>query len=383
MGERGSLVDTPLTGRSGSLRIDFVAGTLGRGGAERQLRYIMRGLRARGHSVRVLSLTRGEYWESVLRDERFAVEWVGASASRLARLAAVTRSAARNRTDVLHSLHFFANVYAGIAARLLGRRGLGSIRSSGTRDLADTGRLGGFLCLHTPHRIAANSTRAIESLGGKRGPGDRFFLLPNVVDTEKFAPRGRRRRERFTLLFVGRLEAVKRPDRFLEVAAGVEARAGTGVRVLIAGDGPLGDEARRRASDLGLRPGTAEFLGAVDDMAEVYAQADALVVTSQTEGSPNAVLEAMACGLPVVAPRVGGIPELVEDGETGLLLAERAGTPAYVEAVGRLLADEALCLRIGSAARRSVEAGRSLHALPRYLAELYEVPGRAAPELAS
>src|SRR5206468_4261129 len=92
----------------------------------------------------------------------------------------------------------------------------------------------------------------------------------------------------------------------------------------------------------GLLPSRLGGRGAVSNMLPVYREADALVLTSDYEGTPNVVLEAMACGLPVIATRVGDVPEIVRHGETGFLV-EPSDTEAIAERLVDMLRDRALC----------------------------------------
>jgi glycosyltransferase involved in cell wall biosynthesis len=109
----------------------------------------------------------------------------------------------------------------------------------------------------------------------------------------------------------------------------------------------------------------------VPDVERLYRQVDLYVHLSDWEGMPNTVLEAMACGLPVIASRVGGIPELVQDLRTGLLL--EPGDEAGLLAASRgLLQDEALRTGMGADARAFVEEHHALKTLPGILAQFYE-----------
>jgi glycosyltransferase involved in cell wall biosynthesis len=116
---------------------------------------------------------------------------------------------------------------------------------------------------------------------------------------------------------------------------------------LIAGSGPDADKLMTRATETGAR---VRFLGRRDDMPGVLAAADVLCLTSDAEAAPFAVLEAMASGLPVVATNVGSIPELVVDGETGLLVEPGAAAPVAAALI-ELMADPARLRKMGVAGR--------------------------------
>ena len=122
------------------------------------------------------------------------------------------------------------------------------------------------------------------------------------------------RRERPLIVSVGRLKA---PKDFLTLVRALAKLRADSFEALIVGEGP--DRARTRAGDRVARPGRSGcgWLGERRDVPELLATADVFVLSSSSEGMPVSVLEAMAAGLPVVASRVGGVPELVVDGETG------------------------------------------------------------------
>ena len=149
------------------------------------------------------------------------------------------------------------------------------------------------------------------------------------------------------------------PEKGLDVLVGAIAsiaRGGTDIQLVIVGSGALEDSLRRNVQQLGLE-GRVFFEGAVgqDDMASYYANADVFCLPSFAEGVPVVLMEAMATGRPVVATRITGIPELVEDGVSGLLVAP-GSLEQLVGALERLAASRELRGRMGLAGRQKVEA---------------------------
>lgn len=139
---------------------------------------------------------------------------------------------------------------------------------------------------------------------------------------------------------------------------------------LVVGSGLLEAELKQQAAQLELLPDTVEFRDAVPDMMEIYRTADILVLSSDLEGTPNVVLEAMACGLPVVAMRVGGLPEVVRHGETGFLVAPE-GEDELLRSVLTLVSDRDLRRTMGGRARENILASASFLRLPAILSDLY------------
>src|SRR5205823_12324570 len=128
-------------------------------------------------------------------------------------------------------------------------------------------------------------------------------------------------------------------------AAALVVRQRPAFRLRIAGDGPCLPALRGLAKQLGLDDQVA-FLGEVRDVAGLLATARLFVLPSLTEGISLTLLEAMSCGLPVVATRVGGNPEVIVDGQTGLLVPP-GDPPALAAAILQLLGDETRCRNLG------------------------------------
>lgn len=160
------------------------------------------------------------------------------------------------------------------------------------------------------------------------------------------------------LLFVGRLDPIKGIDLLLESAAQLRRPA----QVIVVGGDPTrpgGDpeitRLRARADELGIAD-RVRFPGAIaqDDLPTYYRAAEALVVTSRYESFGLVAVEALACGTPVIASRVGGLPSIVREGENGLLASWRSPS-AFAARIDELLADDALRARLRAQARHSVE----------------------------
>lgn len=353
----------------------LLAGTLEHGGAERQLYYILRALRQAGAAPRLLSLDRGEFWEDKIRGLGVPVTFVGDQSSRMQRLVRVFREVRKSRADFLQCQHFFANAYVGLTARVCRLKSIGAMRSNGLSEFNESGRFGGWLNLHTPATIAANSRLAIQHAIDRGVPASRLHFLPNVVDTESFQPTEHSLESSLILIAVGRLVRSKRLDRFITVLGRLRGEFGLDVKGMIVGPGcrneDLRPELEGQARSLGLPPGTLAFYGAVSDMRAVYHAASVCVLTSDYEGTPNVLLEAMASGLPVVATRVGGIPGIVRHAQTGFLF-EPEDLEGMIAGLVELARNTELRNRMGRRARAYVEANHSLHRLPVYLSSLYE-----------
>jgi len=294
----------------------------------------------------------------------------------LVRLLRIVREVRRAGAGLVQCQHFYTNVYGSTTARILRIREIGAVRNNVFSEIAGVGRIQGALNLRMPRMLAANSRAAIAALGKLGVRAARMFFLPNVVDTEKFTSGVRVTREGggpIRLLAVGRLAEQKRFDRFIDLLARIRERPELAVKGIIAGSGRRGCDLRprleQRAEKLGLSPEHLEFTGAVSEMETMYRQADILVSTSDHEGTPNVILEAMASGLPVVATNVGGVPEIVLHGRTGYLVGT-GELDKMADWVIKLMIDREHRSVLGRQARAYIESTHSLTRLPAYLADL-------------
>jgi glycosyltransferase involved in cell wall biosynthesis len=357
------------------LKLCFLAGTLEHGGAERQLFYILQALYALGASVRVLSLDQGEFWEKRIHALGVPVTCVGAQRSKWKRLFRVLKELRKDTPDILQSQHFYVNAYVSLVAKVVRATGIGALRNNGHSEMLDSGRLGGWLNMHLPGLIAANSRSAIEYALGQGIPASRLYFLPNVVDAERFKPAATASDTPVTLLAVGRIVKQKRFDRFVSLIARLRDLR-LDVRGVIVGPSGRNEDLRAeletQARSLGLFPELLRFQDSVSDMRPVYHASNLCVLTSDFEGTPNVLLEAMASGLPVLGTRVGGVPEIVRHGHTGFLL-EPADLDGLTAIAAELVKSIQLRREIGTRARLFVEQNHALQRLPSFLSRLYEV----------
>ncbi|MGI8330305.1 glycosyltransferase [Actinomadura scrupuli] len=165
--------------------------------------------------------------------------------------------------------------------------------------------------------------------------------------------------------YVGRVTGIKRPDRLVEVVRAVH-RELPAARFVVCGEGDLLGQVAEAAGRL---DDALHLLGWRADVETVYAAADLVLLTSDNEGMPVSLIEAGLAGLPAVATRVGGVPEVVQDGVTGLLTAPRSAELA--DRVTRLLRDEPLRLRMGRDARTRTTERFGADRLVRDMHELY------------
>lgn len=212
----------------------------------------------------------------------------------------------------------------------------------------------------------ANARHITKSFGV---PRDHIRVIPCGVDTDQFRSQGERPKLPH-IVCVARLKPVKNLGLLLEACAILKARK-VSFRCVVVGDGPCRIELEAMRAQLGLE-NAVEFVGAAEqsEVLKWWRRATVGVLTSESEGMPVCLMEAAACGVPVVATAVGGVPEIVRDGVTGLLTQPGDGL-AIAGALERLLREPENAARMGAAARRRAEEHFSVRRQVDQLSEVW------------
>jgi glycosyltransferase involved in cell wall biosynthesis len=252
----------------------------------------------------------------------------------------------------LHCTDFYTNIFglaggflAGVPFRIGSRRDLNPGRGPAMR-------LAQRIAYVFAHAIVANSNAARGALRDEYVPERKIRVIANGVDLAQARPRCVRSRVS-RIVVVANLRPEKAHDVLIDAAPTLLARHAH-LRFVVVGDGPLRPALEARVADRGVA-GAFEFLGHRDDVSEQLQASDLFVLPSRSEASPNALIEAMAAGLPVVACAVGGNLELVEEGRTGYLVPPD-DAPALARAVDALVCDAEAAHAMGGAGRAFVQA---------------------------
>jgi glycosyltransferase involved in cell wall biosynthesis len=302
---------------------------------------------------------------AVIVPPRWVLSTLGSAGGRLVVFALV---ALRDRPDIVGGFHLLFNgLAAAIVAPLAGARSM-YFCVGGPAEVLDGGILAEnrlFNALQTPDAaIEGLLVRALRSFDfiitmgrgardfiGARVPGADLHVIPGGLDLGLYRPSDRP--PSTDIIFVGRLAPIKRLPLLLEAVAAVRARLGT-VSLTIVGDGPLRASLEDAARTLGLDE-CVTFAGHRADVRDVLSRARVFALTSQSEGVSLSLMEALACGVPAVVPRVGDLDDVLADGVNGFLVDDQ--TPqGFADRLVDLLSDERLRERFADAARRSAEA---------------------------
>lgn len=360
------------------LRIVLALESSGPGGAENVVLRLARALREQGDQPIVATLQPG--WMTERAEALGVPVWIepqrpGIDMAWVVRLA---RRLRRERVDVLHSHEFAMNSFGSAAALLARIPAVSTIH--GRLWVADRPRRA--LAYRVLRRLGVPVVAVSEDLAGflvtgLKLPRERLEVVHNGIPLPpEVLPADRARRRAAAraalgipadlalVVAVGNLYPVKDHATLVRALARMPA-----ARVAIAGRGDEEQPLRQLSAELGVAD-RLHLLGLRDDVESVFASADVFVQPSRSEGLPLAVLEAMASGLPVVASRVGGIPEAIVDGETGFLVPP--GDPAALaSALSRVLEAGDRGAALGAAGRERAAAEFSVERMTDRYRQLY------------
>jgi L-malate glycosyltransferase len=338
------------------VRIGFVMTSCAAGGTERQMIELLRRLNPARWEVHVAVLqARGEWFGRMSEAAASVTEFPFPSfrhPEAMRQAFALMRWYRAHGITVVHTWDLHTNIFAlapaaaaGVAVRIANRREISPDRTRGQLVLQRA-------AYQFAHRVVANCRAAAERLRRERVPARRIAIVPNGVDSSAFAAaRPRPLRPLRRVAVVANLQPQKGHEVLIDAAPEVLRHFPDATFDIVGGGAELAPLMARAKAQ-----GVAEaftFTGYEPDVPQRLKDADIFVLPSHTEALPNAVLEAMSAGLPIVASAVGGVTELVDDGRTGLLVAPR-DSRTLAQAICRVMADSALGASLGAAAADTV-----------------------------
>lgn len=363
------------------LNITHCVETLHRGGLEHVVLDLVQGQLAQGHRCQVVCLFEGGLlaarFESIGARVHVCHKRAGPDLAAARRLRRFVRT---HQTDVLHTHNRTAHYYAVLAT--LGARprtvvntshGMGASRSKDRREQFFS------FCASRTDSLVAVSEMVRQHMRERGLPNDKLEVVYNGIEAGQYpgASAQARLRLRTELGFaedvrllgsVGRLNRLKDPATLIRAFAHLHASQADTALVMI-GDGSLRCGLEEQVAELGLG-GSVRFLGDREDVPELLAGMDLYAMSSLSEGFSIALLEACASNLPVVATRVGGNPEIINDGINGLLVP--ASDPvALAQAMQAVLDDPERARSLGAAGRNWVVEHATLDAMTARYTEIY------------
>jgi glycosyltransferase involved in cell wall biosynthesis len=358
-----------------SCRFLYLIGQLRPGGSERQLYYLLKSMDRAAYEPEVVVWNFKETDPYVGRIRALGVPVHALPVtSRAAKLKQFRRLVKQIRPEVIHSFSTHTNFAAFWAALGTNAVAIGGVRSDFDWAKQEAGPVLGRLSGRWPRNQIFNSSAAAVTVTRSKSPftPSGCLVVRNGIDLETFrslplAPNGKAQ-----ILGLGSLFPVKRWDRLTSAAVALQAR-GYDFLIRIVGDGPMRTSLTQRVEQLGLA-NSVQFVGHANDVSAMLAEATFLVHTSDNEGCPNAVMEAMASGRAVIATNVGDVSQLVEDGKTGFVVP-CDDEAILVERMSMLILNRELCRSMGIAGRAKAEREYGLSQLVLDTLNAYQVLG--------
>lgn len=347
--------------------IVYLVGQLRSGGLERQLYYLLKTMDRQRYkpAVFVWNYNETDCYVTQLRALDVPVWSFTHPLSAHQKLREFRRFVKKVKPEVVHSYSFYTNFAAHWGACWTGAVAVGSIRSSFHADKLEAGPYLGRLSARWPATQICNSRQAADAARATTSPfvPRSLHIVRNGIDAMQFSTARGTTSEEPLLIGVGSLIGIKRWDRLIATAVKLK-RDHYRFRLRIVGDGPQLTHLRqlagsREMEDIVMLPGQ------LDDIPSELGRASILVHTSDVEGCPNVVMEAMACGLPVVAMESGSVADLVEHGRTGFVVPQGRDQD-LARYIAQILSDPDMGKRMGETGRKKAvqEFG-----LDRFLAE--------------
>lgn len=359
------------------LRVAIVASSSRLGGAEKQTFYMAAALLEAGIDVRFFNLGPGGHYESRLRQIGVPLCQIYIANPPFAILARLIRALYRWRPHVMLASQFDDTIYGGIAGRCCHALTLAGIRSDGLSELGSRGGLGRWM-FRLAHGFIANSHRAKQNLVSRGIKPHRIQVLPNVIDLPDFDSRRSLplalslSTRRVIAAAVGSLHLGKRFDRFVDALALARHREPALAGVIAGTDCGSKTGLQEHANALGLTRDDLTFLGECDRVPALLAQAAFLVLSSDCEGFPNVILEAMAARLPVITTPAGDAGLVVQDSKTGFVVA-MDDVQGMADCMVRLAQSPAMRTEFGEAGRKRVEQEYDFESLVDRLAAIFQI----------
>ena len=357
-------------------RLLYLIGQLRAGGQEHQLYNLLKAIdRKRYHpAVAVWSFNEDHEYTPRIRELGVPIYPLGPTGNILGKLHALWRLVENLKPEVVHSYCFWTNFAAYWAT--LGKTALafGSVRGDFHQERKTFGPCFGRIDSYWPRNqifnsfAAADNARSTNSVFIPR----QIYVVCNGLDLNRFQFSPLPDLSTAIIVGAGTLESYKRWDR-LVVAAAELRRRNLNFQIRIAGDGPLRTALNRQAQSLGVTD-RVEFIGHNINVPKLLSDSAFLAHTSDTEGCPNIVMEAMACGRAVVATDVGDVRSLVDDGKTGFIVRSGDDT-GFIEKLAIMITDQALCRRMGESGRARAERQFGLDRLVRGTLDAYRAAG--------
>jgi glycosyltransferase involved in cell wall biosynthesis len=347
-------------------KILYVITRLAVGGAPHVMLTAIKGLKQAGYEITLVSGYPGEGEGSLVEDaQALGVELIFLPTLQrelhpvrdLCAFFALLRLMRKRKFDLVHTHLSKAGILGRLAAYCAGIRTVHTFHGDVLDGYFSPLKSKGFLAVErfvgcmTDRFICVSDRLKTRLMQYQLGAADRFCTVANGIDLERFQVKAVQERSGKCVGTLAMFYPIKRLDLFVEMAYQLKQRDAE-ICCEIAGDGATASTLKQQAKDLG---DPVHFAGVCTNPSDFLSRLDVFVLCSDYESSGMGVMEAMAMGVPVVATAVGGVPENVQDGQTGFLV-EAGDVTGLAEVVWTLLQDDEKRLRMGALAKKYAQA---------------------------
>lgn len=298
------------------IKICFLAGTLGKGGAEKQLYLILKNLLPLNYQLSVLTFSKDEYWQ--IEIEKLGIRVFNIrNKNIISRIFEIKKILSNLKPDIFQSQHFYCNFYTGIISRILGIKSIGAIRGNFLHELSVHNKLTVKFLISLNNFFIANSYAAVSNYKSFTEK-DNISYLNNIYElSNKKIDSIKRFDGKIILLNVGTLTNIKRQDIFIRFINEIKNE---NIKAFIIGDGPDRDSLINLKRSLNIPEDKLVFTGKINNLKDYYKDAHILVITSDFEGTPNVLLEAMDYKLGIIcSSKAGDATHIIKDKVNGLI----------------------------------------------------------------
>ncbi|GJQ57447.1 MAG: glycosyltransferase [Candidatus Scalindua sp. AMX11] len=362
------------------IKVCYIIGQLTKGGAEGQIYQLVKHLDRRRFCPTVISLSQGGYWAKEIRKLNIqVVELQRRTHKEFTRLFKLVKLLKDIKPDIVHTQLFSANTYGRVAA-IIARV---PIIIGHELSLPVIGKDKKFyqICIEKflsmfSQGIICNSAKVSDILVKKHFYSvSKIFIVHNgvvITDFQKQIKHSRKLKTNHkTVGIVARLDPAKNQRLFLDMANIILSMPeNKSTKFLIVGDGPLKKELEEYSRNLGIEQNVI-FTGERSDIPELLQEMDIFVMTSLFEGIPNAIMEAMLAGLPIVSTDVGAISEVVIDGENGFLCPSH-DSKNLADKVIRLIKDEEEARSMGESGKKMILNAFGIEKMTNKIEDVYK-----------
>ncbi len=295
----------------------------------------------------------------------------------------LTKLLRNNSFDIIHCHGLKAALLGGIAAKTVGHKNI--IYTAHSNISFKTSQITNTYFYKTVEKVVSHISKQIIAVSEgiknemimRKIPAERITVIPNGIDASRFKIETDKKHIKRQLGIpeeanivgtIARLAPQKNLETFLKGAA-ILLSSMPELRFIIVGDGPLKKQLQEKAIELGIES-KVTFTGYRNDIPEILHIMDVFALSSWTEGLPITVLEAMAAEKPVVATRVGGTPEIIEDGLTGLLVKPN-DEKSLAEGIMHILSNRLFADALGTAARKNIVENYTIEKMVESTEKLY------------